>query len=69
MNQEDHPHPHDHHDHPNHRDAQRIELPNLRIPTKNSFDDSLAGVHPNEPPRSPGKVIAFIQYYFFETLY
>ena len=57
MNQEDHPHPHDHHDH---RDAQRIELPNLRIPTKNSFDDSLAGV-PHDVPRSPGKVIAFIQ--------
>ena len=44
--------------------SHRIELPNLRIPSQhNSFEDSLQGVHPHETGhRSPGKVIAFIQY-------
>jgi len=45
---------------------QGLELPHIKTPSRNSFDDSLD--HPGPGQRSPGKVIAFIQFNTFSDL-
>ena len=41
--------------------SPNIELPHIKTPSRNSFDDSL-DAHHELGQKSPGKVIAFIQY-------